>query len=99
MPKLKTLGPKVNTLDTRRAEPVAKRQVIGYALQRRREEIAWQAGYECQKCGLLTSLQIGEADHIVPLHMGGSDTIDNMQWLCKPCHEAKTEEEAKGRGG
>jgi len=28
-------------------------------------------------------------DHIVPLHKGGTDTPDNMQWLKEPDHREK----------
>ena len=31
-----------------------------------------------------------DIDHIIPLALGGSDTTDNMQILCRPCHGAKT---------
>ena len=29
-------------------------------------------------------------DHIVGLAAGGLDVIANYQWLCGPCHDAKT---------
>ena len=31
-----------------------------------------------------------EVDHIIELAAGGTNTIDNVQPLCKPCHQAKT---------
>jgi 5-methylcytosine-specific restriction protein A len=31
-----------------------------------------------------------QLDHIVALVNGGTDTSDNRQGLCTPCHEAKT---------
>ena len=34
------------------------------------------------------------ADHVVNLAAGGEDTEANMQGLCKPCHDAKTQVEA-----
>lgn len=32
-----------------------------------------------------------QADHVIPLELGGSDTLDNLQPLCaRPCHQIKT---------
>ena len=31
-----------------------------------------------------------DVDHIIELAAGGTNTIDNVQPLCKPCHQAKT---------
>ena len=31
-----------------------------------------------------------EVDHIIELAIGGTNTIDNVQPLCKDCHKAKT---------
>lgn len=33
-------------------------------------------------------------DHITPAAEGGSDDIDNAQWLCTPCHNRKTRSES-----
>lgn len=39
------------------------------------------------------------ADHILPLSEGGSGDRLNYQGICKPCHDAKTAEEAaRARG-
>ena len=54
--------------------------------------------YVCQACGLLT--EQGCCDHKVPTSKGGTDDMGNLQWLCVPCHDAKTEREsaeAQGR--
>ena len=45
----------------------------------------------CAQCHLRPSTV---ADHIVNLAAGGEDTEANMQGLCKPCHDAKTQVEA-----
>jgi len=38
-------------------------------------------------------------DHIVPLAEGGTDDDDNVQPICKPCHDGKTlAESLRGRG-
>ena len=34
-----------------------------------------------------------QVDHIVPRAKGGTDDMDNLQALCKPCHDAKTKTE------
>lgn len=31
-----------------------------------------------------------QVDHIVPRSKGGGDELENLQALCKPCHDAKT---------
>lgn len=40
----------------------------------------------CLACG---SSEAVSADHVVPLAVGGSNTIDNIQPLCKPCNSKK----------
>jgi hypothetical protein len=42
--------------------------------------------YRCVCCGEEAPLQL---DHIVPLYLGGSDSIENIQPLCKPCNSGK----------
>lgn len=54
--------------------------------------------YVCQACKRLTDK--GACDHIVPVSKGGTDEMSNLQWLCNPCHDDKTEREsaeAQGR--
>jgi len=36
-----------------------------------------------------------EVDHIVPKSAGGSDSMENLQGLCKPCHSRKTAYEGR----
>lgn len=47
--------------------------------------------YVCQDpgCGQAAT----EVDHIVPRRKGGTDSLDNLQSLCKPHHSAKTQRE------
>ncbi len=33
---------------------------------------------------------VWEADHRIPLCLGGSDTLDNIRTLCIPCHRLET---------
>lgn len=56
----------------------------------KRESLRAQAfkmyGKTCNYCG-----DIGlEVDHVIELAVGGDNTIDNLQVLCKACHKAKT---------
>lgn len=46
---------------------------------------------QCAQCGATENLQL---DHIKNLARGGTDTTDNIQWLCKPCHQTKTAHES-----
>ena len=39
-----------------------------------------------------------ELDHIQPLAQGGSDSIDNVEFVCSTCHLKKTELERLGGG-
>lgn len=38
-----------------------------------------------------------EADHIVPRHRGGPDTVDNLRTLCIRCHRHVTKRQARAR--
>jgi hypothetical protein len=48
--------------------------------------------YQCAGCGIKDGTTL-ELDHIINLAEGGTDTLDNLQWLCVPCHTAKTHTE------
>lgn len=44
-------------------------------------------GWSCAHCGATCpGLQV---DHITPWSKGGSDDLDNLQWLCPPCNASK----------
>lgn len=43
---------------------------------------------KCAVC-TLTTLS-GQYDHIIPLVLGGEHRETNLQWICVPCHKAKT---------
>jgi 5-methylcytosine-specific restriction endonuclease McrA len=43
-------------------------------------------GHRCLRCGAHENLS---ADHVVPLSLGGSNAISNIQPLCVPCNTVK----------
>jgi 5-methylcytosine-specific restriction endonuclease McrA len=38
-----------------------------------------------------------EADHVIPLALGGEDTLENHRTLCEGCHKAATKRLARFR--
>lgn len=108
--RLATLQRRVSVLDTRTArDPVAgsfadpergstTARGYGWDWQQRRLRILQRDKYQCQLCkpkGWLTAAR--HVDHIVAKADGGSDDDSNLQSLCKPCHDAKTEAENAAR--
>ena len=51
----------------------------------------------CRACELVFPPRFLNVDHVVAIADGGSDSLDNLQILCKDCHRAKTSNEAKAR--
>jgi len=48
----------------------------------------------CEKSGFITPGE--DVDHKIPMRLGGQWTsIENLQTLCKPCHNRKTARESK----
>ena len=67
---------------------------------KRRSRTLRRDGYRCVACGVVDKTGAAlEADHVVPLEIGGSHDLENMQTLCKPCHAVKTRAEADRRHG
>jgi 5-methylcytosine-specific restriction protein A len=93
---MKTLKPRIATIDTRRGSPVAVDRIRGWQLHKIRQRIMKRDDYTCQMCGRVTV--DGEVDHVVPLAVGGGNNMENLQYLCKPCHKLKSDKEEKERG-
>jgi 5-methylcytosine-specific restriction endonuclease McrA len=47
-------------------------------------------GVQCRCCGSSRRLTV---DHIIPLTWGGTNSLANLQLLCKLCHNKKTRRE------
>jgi 5-methylcytosine-specific restriction endonuclease McrA len=69
-----------------------KRRAVGYGYSEEHfTETEWLAllaecGGRCLSCGSTENLS---ADHILPLSLGGANTIENIQPLCCGCNNAK----------
>ena len=46
----------------------------------------------CRRAGKVTPAT--ECDHITPKAKGGTDSLNNLQAICAPCHKEKTQAEA-----
>ena len=96
-PRLQSIERKVTTIETKRGSNAVER-IVGRKLQRIRDRILLRDEYTCQnpECGRVTvDLMV---DHIVPLHLGGQESDENRQCLCRKCHDVKSEAEGKERG-
>lgn len=60
-----------------------------------RAEIALRANGRCEKCGAKLKTGEGQADHVIPVEMGGPSEIENGEWLCVPCHKAKSADDVR----
>jgi hypothetical protein len=66
----------------------------GRARPRRRDPLVrevrlavWRRdGGRCVACGADFELQF---DHVIPVALGGADTVENLQVLCAPCNQRK----------
>ena len=58
--------------------------------------VAARAKWRCEACGGLLDEDY-EIDHLVPLHLGGTDALDNLQALDGRCHRRKTVREEAAR--
>lgn len=67
--------------------------VSGWEQQRRVKHVLERDQYVCYLRGPNCIGTATIADHVIPLHKGGSAAEDNMRAACAPCHRAKTKQE------
>lgn len=67
----------------RRVPSPDRRRKIPDAL---RSAVYERDGHACLHCGATDQLSL---DHIHPWSLGGTDTYDNLQTLCRPCNSRK----------
>lgn len=58
-----------------------------------RKQIMDRDKWRCQIKGPNCLGKATQADHRTPWAEGGTDDVGNGQAVCKPCHEAKTQDE------
>jgi len=59
--------------------------------KQRRREVLIRDDYTCQECGSQGGPQGDvrlEVHHTEPKSKGGSDNKENLQTLCRPCHQS-----------
>lgn len=62
--------------------------------QMERNAISSSQSYKCNICEIeLDDQREYDIDHIKPLANGGTNTLDNLQAICKSCHSEKTKNE------
>lgn len=88
-PRIKTITNRIETADLSRGARIQTERIRGHKLTVIRQRILLRDEYTCQICGRV-SAQL-EVDHIVPLSMGGNNSISNLQSLCKTCHKLKSD--------
>jgi 5-methylcytosine-specific restriction endonuclease McrA len=67
-----------------------KRQADGSFTPQEWEVLKANYGYTCLRCGRREPEIKLEADHVVPLAKGGSNSIENIQPLCISCNRSKS---------
>jgi hypothetical protein len=62
------------------------------------KKLIWQRQEDrCAACSTKLDKR-AQLDHKKPLHEGGGNELDNLQYLCLECHESKTQFEEMARG-
>lgn len=64
-----------------------------------REQVIVRDNFTCKACNKLLELHTRDlskqahVDHIIRVKEGGTDELDNLQTLCKRCHDKKSAKE------
>jgi uncharacterized protein YdaU (DUF1376 family) len=75
-----------------RAERLAHARSLGTHTQEEWIAIGDVCDHRCVRCGIHETELHGSAlckDHIVPIYQGGSDSIENIQPMCRNCNSSK----------
>ena len=80
----------INQLKKRYFDNINKRH--GFS-KPQRIEIWKDKDHVCNKCLKVVKEKEFDIDHILPIAIGGTNNISNLQILCKACHGDKTRSE------
>lgn len=84
-----THDPKIDEAERNARNPY--RQAYKDPEYARNRRIRFQrAGGRCEACGIPLEPGAWECDHVVETRDGGTNLVENLRCLCKPCHKAKT---------
>lgn len=75
-----------NGKEVRRIAKARRRGAIGSFSPAEWEARLAKYGHKCAHCGSADCLEI---DHITPIALGGANTIENVQPLCRSCNASK----------
>jgi 5-methylcytosine-specific restriction enzyme A len=96
-PRIPTLGASPRSASGWNLPTRGTRHQRGYGSEwdRLRKVVLKRDCHLCQTCARADRVRPGNiVDHIVPRAEGGSDEMTNLEVICKPCHQIKTQEEA-----
>ncbi|NWN92285.1 HNH endonuclease [Marinobacter adhaerens] len=67
----------------------------GRPWRRLREQVLIRDRYLCQPCGRANdATPASQVDHVIPEAEGGPTEASNLEAICGPCHDLKTQREA-----
>jgi len=99
MSKIQTVKPRIKALSTVNARPMqTTKRPTGNSLYALMKSFSINHPRVCAECVRQGTVSYGEElDHIVPLHLGGSNSVHNLQWLCYSHHLEKSQAEEYNR--
>jgi 5-methylcytosine-specific restriction protein A len=90
---MKMMQPRIKTAQTSRLKlnTCEVTRTRGSAWMKIREEVMNRDCGICQTCKRNGNVSAAtQVDHIIPLHQGGTDAMDNLEAICTNCHSIKT---------
>lgn len=76
----------------------ASERGYGAAWRQQRKAALRRDYHQCRPCAAKGVVTYGnEVDHVIPKSQGGTDDLENLQTICKDCHDEKTRRESSWR--